>query len=61
MEGCRRFCSELHVCCTSTDIINVTIARKILWCRWGAESINEVRFCSCGVVLQISPSVEGSV
>ena len=23
MEGCRRFCSEVHVCYSSPDIINI--------------------------------------
>jgi len=30
IKGCRRFCSELHVCYPSPDIINVIIGRKII-------------------------------
>jgi hypothetical protein len=30
VEGCRRFCSELHVCYSSLDIINIIIARKVI-------------------------------
>ena len=30
IEGCRRFCSELHDCYCSPDIINIIIARKII-------------------------------
>jgi hypothetical protein len=30
IEGWRRFCSELHVCYSSPDIINIIIARKII-------------------------------
>ena len=30
IEGCRIFCSELHVCYCSPDIINQIVARKII-------------------------------
>ena len=30
IEGCRRLCSELHVCYCSPDIINVIVERKIM-------------------------------
>jgi len=29
IEGCRIFCSELHVCYCSPDIINIIVAKKI--------------------------------
>ena len=32
MEGCRRFCSELHFCYCSPDIINIIVARKYRTC-----------------------------
>jgi hypothetical protein len=32
IEGCRRFCSELHVCYSSPDIINIVARKKIhMW------------------------------
>jgi len=30
IEGCRRFCSELHVYYPSPDVINIITARKIM-------------------------------
>ena len=30
IEGCRRFCSELHVCYSWTGIFNTVIARKVI-------------------------------
>jgi len=30
MEGCRRLCSELHVCCSLPDIITIIIAWSII-------------------------------
>ena len=29
IEGCRRFCSELHVCYSSPHIVYIIVARKI--------------------------------
>ena len=31
LEGCRRFCSELHVCYTWTDIITIIEARRKIY------------------------------
>jgi hypothetical protein len=28
IEGCKKFCSEIHVCYTSRDVINVTVAGR---------------------------------
>ena len=30
IEGCRRFCSELHACYSSPYIMNIIIAMKII-------------------------------
>ena len=30
IEGCRRLCSELHVCYSSPDIINIIMGRKMI-------------------------------
>ena len=44
IEGCGRFCSELHDCYGSTYIINMMIARKIKHCT--AQSITRVHLYS---------------
>jgi hypothetical protein len=38
IEGCRRLCSDLHVCYSSSDIINIIIGRKIIH-MWHVASI----------------------
>ena len=36
IDACRRFCSALHVCYCSADIVSVIVARKIIhtWADW---------------------------